>query len=213
MKLITKFVAAAVLVAGFNTTFADDRKESTMDAGKGAFKLSLSVPSDLTGPFDFAGNKGPVVNDLKGKFLIGEIMYKGSLSDTAGVFYKVRIDKSYVVETEDQRITAEKLAQLMINKEGFKGREQRIPCPPSVVEGAEMVCYKMVGSPIISNKELNHKKVSVLAAVAFGNGALGYTLMGSSYETDLNKFDASLSEKRANGAIVQLYKNHRVIQN
>lgn len=213
MKKLAKIFAGAVLVAGLNSAFADGRKEATMDAGKGAFKLTVSVPGEANGPYDFSKNTGPVVNDLKGKFLIGEVMFDAPLSDTAGYIFQARIDRSYVVDTEEQRITAENLAQIIINKKGFKGREVKIPCPPTRVEGAEMVCYKMSGTPIFKGDAINHKSFNILASVSFGDGKMGYTLLGSIVENDVNKFekDPKVYEKHANGAIIDLYKNHKVV--
>lgn len=212
MKQLAKLLVAVALVAGLNNAFAQGRKEVTMDAGKGGFKLTVSVPDDRDGPYDFAKNKGPVVNDQKGAFVVGETMFLGGISPTAGFAQQARIDRSYETKTEDQKITAEKLAQIIIKQKGFSGREVKIPCPPAYVDDAEMVCYKMSGSPIFKGEEIKTKHSIVLASIAFGKGRFGYTLIGSVYEKDQNKFNSDPTgyEKRANGVIVDLYKNHRV---
>lgn len=200
------FISGAVLAA-------DGRKEATMDAGKGAFKLTVSAPDFTDGPYDFSMNKGPVVNDQKGAFVVGETMFTSGFSKTASVFYKARIDRSYEVKTEDQRITSEKLAKIMIEQEGFKGREVQIQCPPAPMDNAEMTCYKIAGSPIFKGKEHNSKQASVVASVSFRDGTMGYSILGSVVETDANKFlnDQPMYERKAFGAAVELYKNSKIL--
>lgn len=215
MKNIAMIIAAAALLSGINCAFAEGRKQAAMDAGKGAFKLIFSVPDFAEGPYDFSGNQGPVVNELKGKLLIGEAMFKSGFSKTSNVFYLARIDRSYVVDTEEQRIYSDKLAKLMIKNEGFEGREQKIPCPPSSLDSAEMTCYKFSGSAIFNGRIRNSKDAGVVASVSFGNGKMGYSIMGLVTEKDIAKFDADVKtyEQIALNAVGEIYRNHRINKN
>ena len=74
MKLIAKFLAAIALLAGLNNAFAaDGRKEVVLDMGKGAFKLTVSVPGFADGPYDFGKNPG-IGSKMTGQFQHQEVM-------------------------------------------------------------------------------------------------------------------------------------------
>ena len=213
MKLIAQLFAATALVAGLNNAFADGRKEAVLDMGKGGFKLTVSVPEDRDGPYDFAKNPG-IGKAMSGQFQTQEVMFGGKLNDTSNVIYQAtaqRIDPN----KKGQKLTAEHMAQDQIKAEGFKDKAVRFECPPHPLEGAASVCYKMSGDAVFDGKARSEKYASFLISVSWNNDTQGYTLMGTCVEKDVEKFvaDPSVAEKRAYNAFGSLWKYHKVTKN
>ena len=219
MKLSTKLLPAVALLAGLNSAFADDRKEATIDLGKGAFKLTVSVPDFADGPYDYAKNPGPRVNTNKKDgqgFVYGEVMYNAPLGESGVVVYQA--DAIRVV-TNGHKSTlgalAESQALSTIKDEGFEGRATKFDCPPVQIEGATAVCYKMSGDKIFDGKTRKNKYAEVLVSVSFANDTMGYTMLGAITEKNVAKFNADPSdaERSANKALSQLWKFHKVSPN
>jgi hypothetical protein len=212
MKLITKFVAAAVLVGGINNVFADEgRKEAVLDMGKGAFTLTVSVPADLDGPYDFGKNPG-IGKAMDGQFQYQEVMFSGDVvNTTATVVYKATSQK-IDPNKKGQKLTAEHMAKDQIKANGFQGRAEKINCPPAPIEEATAVCYKMSGDAIFEGKATNDKSAAFLMSVSWKGDTQGYTLMGRSTERNIAKFnsDPSYTEKTASKALSYLWKFHKV---
>lgn len=204
MKLIAQLFAATALLAGLNNAFAaDGRKEATIDLGKGAFKLTVSVPGTTVGPYDTASNPGPRVNvnnkDGKGT-AYGEVMFKGKADESSTVIFEARAATNFDAKPIHKGALAGSLAKSVIKDEGFEGRATPIDCPPAPIEGATTVCYKMSGNSIFDGNVRTEKSASILMAVSFSNDKHGFTIMGSIIERDASKFDAN-KDKYETGAL------------
>lgn len=210
MKNITKFFATAVLLAGFNSVFADGRKEAVLDMGKGAFTLIVSVPSTADGPYDFGKNPG-IGKAMDGDFQIQEVMFGGKLDESRTAAYKATTQKINP-NKQGTRLTAENMAKDQIKANGFEGRAIKFDCPPTQVEGATAVCYKMSGDKIFDGVAKPEKYASVMTAVSWANDTLGYTFMGTVAEKNVERFisDPTFTEKSANKALGQLWNFHKV---
>ena len=216
MKLIAKFLAATALLAGLNNAFAaDGRKEATIDLGKGAFKLTVSVPAGAAGPYDFSKNPGPRVNinnkDGKG-YAYGEIMYNAEVESVGTVSFKANAKTVFSGKPAYKGVLADSLAKSAIKDVGFEGRATPIDCPPAPIENASVVCYKMSGNPLFEGKYESDKNARVLVAVSFSNDTMGYLFMGSVIENDAVKFSGneSKAENTAKSLAIDLYRNMRI---
>lgn len=215
MKLIAKLFAATALLVGLNNAFAEGRKEATIDLGKGAFKLTVSVPEDVDGPYDFAKNKGPRVNinkDTDGKgYAYGEVMYNARIESGGVVSYKASAKAVFSAKPTYKGALAESLAKSLIKDSGFEGRATKTDCPPAPIDNAYIVCYKMSGNPMYEGKMEPEKYARVLVAVSFSDDAMGYTFMGSVIEQDVSKFNAdpSKAESLAKSLAIDIYRNMR----
>ena len=219
MKLIAKLIASAALVAGMNNTFAQDRKEATIDLGKGAFKLTVSVPEGVDGPYDFSKNKGPRVNinkDTDGKgYAYGEVMYNARIESGGVVSYKASAKAIFSTKPTYKGALAESLAKSLIKDSGFEGRATKTDCPPAPIENAAIVCYKMSGNAIYEGKVEAEKYARLLVAVSFSDDSMGYAFMGSVIERDFSKFDAdpSKAESTAKSLAIDMYRNMHIKRN
>jgi hypothetical protein len=215
MKLITNFVTAAVLAAGFNTAFAvDGRKEAVLDMGKGAFSLTVSAPADTEGPHDFGKNPG-IGKKMQGEFQTQEVMFSKKIEKTTSVVnYKATAQK-IEPSKNGQKLTAEQMAKDQIKANGFEGRAVKFDCPPGVFDGATSVCYNMSGNPIFNGKSSPEKSAAFLISVSWGNNTQGYTLMGKVIEDNVEKFNSEKAayEKVAKSATAQLWNNHTLTNN
>ena len=214
MKLIAQLFAATALLACLNNAFAaDGRKEAVLDMGKGAFTLTVSVPGDVEGPYDFAKNPG-FGSKMTGQFQHQEVAYIAKVDDSSFVSYKATAQK-ISTNKKGQKLTAEHMAQDQIKDNGFKDRAVQINCPPVNFEGATSVCYKMSGDAIFENQPLPYKYAAVLISVSWANDTQGYTFMGKIEERNVEKFNSqqSITEKNASRALTTLWKNHKVTKN
>lgn len=213
MKLVAKLFAVAALAASIAAHADGERKEATIDFGKGAFKLIVSVPDFADGPYDFAKNKGPRINGDKSQgVMYGEVMFNAAIGESGVVVYQANAVSRSKINTAAKGEFVETLAQSMIKDRGFEGRAQKIACPPAPMEGAKMACYKMSGDAIFDGKVRKEKSAAVIAAVSFANDTMGYTLMGTVAERDAVKFNADQAkyEKMAKNAVGDLWKNHSI---
>lgn len=214
MKNIAKLFAAAVLLAGFNSVFADGRKEAVLDMGKGAFTLTVSVPAPVGGPYDFGKNPG-IGKAMDGQFQYQEVMFGKNISETtASVFYKVtakKIDQN----KQGDKITPEKMATDQIRANGFEGRAASINCPPMPYDGVKSVCYQMSGDAIFDGKAEARKVAAFLISVSWENNTQGFTFMGKAIEPNVQKFNSEklVYEKMAKSAAAQLWNNHKIKNN
>lgn len=217
MKLFKQLVALAMLTITVNAIAADNgRKEAVMDMGKGGFTLTISVPDFADGPYDFAKNKGDLVkSDKEHKLYLGEAMFNAGIGESGVVVYQSNAIRRTSVQTEDQKVTAEVLAKALIKREGFEGRAQSIPCPPAPIEGAKIVCYKMTGQSIFEGRARPEMAAQVLAAISFANDTMGYTLMGTVVERNVDKFNADPNafELKASKALTGMWKNSKIQKN
>lgn len=214
------FKVLAMTVAFFisGAVLADGRKEATIDLGKGAFKLTVSVPDFLDGPYDTAKNPGPRVNinntDGKG-YAYGELMYNSSYGETGVVVLEATATTNFAAKPAYKGALAESMAKTVIDDSGFGGRAVKFDCPPVPIEGATALCYKMSGDKVFNGKTRENKYAAVLVAVSFANDKHGYTLMGTIVERNVAKFNAdpTETEKSANKSLSQLWKFHKVTTN
>ena len=220
MKQLAKFLVAVALVAGLNNAFAQGRKEATIDLGKGAFRLTLSVPAygGLDGPFDTAKNPGPRVNinnkDGEG-YAYGEVMYNAPIGESGVAVFEGRAKTNFAADPAYKGALAVSLAKSIIKDEGFEGRAKEIDCPPAPMEGGSIVCYKMTGDKVFEGKIHKNKYASVLVAVSFGNDKHGYALMATVMERNAAKFNADPNrfEFGASKALNDLLVNHSIMIN
>lgn len=205
------FISGAVLAA-------DGRKEATIDLGKGAFKLTVSVPKTVAGPYDTAKNPGPRVNinnkDGNG-YAYGEVMFNGNLDESTVVVYEANAKTVFSGKPAYKGVAAESLAKSVIKDVGFEGRATPIDCPPVQIEGSTALCYKMSGNSIFDGKASPVKSASILMAVSFSNDKHAYTIMGTVFERNLSKFEADKTkyENFALDAVGELYQNLSIKKN
>lgn len=213
MKLMTKFVATTVLVAGFNSAFAEGQKEAVLDMGKGGFTLTISVPADTEGPYDFGKNPG-VGKAMDGQFQYQEVMFRGKIDDSSVGFYKATSQKISPSKT-GEKLTPENMAKDQIISHGFKDKTVQINCPPSKIEGANSVCYTMSGEPTFDGKSRKNRAAGVIIAVSWASNTQGYTLMSMVSEKEIEKFESNKVEieKYARTLLSYLFKYHKVIKN
>lgn len=215
MKLIAQLFAATALLAGLNNAFAaDGRKEAVLDMGKGAFTLTVSVPATADGPYDFGKNPG-IGKAMDGQFQTQQVMFGNRVNNsTKIVSYKVTAQK-IDPNKKGQKLTAEHMAKDQIKAEGFKDREEQIDCPPSPVENATVLCYKMSGTAIFGQNKKTEKNISYLMSVSWANDTQGYTLMGTAIEESPDKFqkDPSDTDNSANKALSSIWKFHKITKN
>lgn len=216
MKQLAKLLVAVAFVTGLNNSFAaDGRKEATIDLGKGAFKLTVSVPAykGIDGPFDTAKNPGPRVNinnkDRNG-YAYGEVMYNAPIGETGVIIFEASAKTVFSGKPAYKGVLADSLAKSVINDGGFEGRATPIDCPPAPIEGAYTVCYKMSGDKIFDGKTRENKYAAVLIAVSFDNDKHAYTLMVTLVERNAVKFntDPNRFEYGATKALKDLWENH-----
>ena len=216
MKTLTKFFAIAAMVISFGAISADTapRKEAVLDTGKGGLHLVVSVPSFGQGPYDFAKNKGPIVNTFDG-VIYGEVMFNAPVGETGVVVYQASVIRRTKVNKGDQPVTAEHVAREMIKQAGFGGRAVKIDSPQVSIEGATVVTYKMSGFAKFEKEDRSKKHVGIVTAVSFANETQGYALMAGVAEKDVAAFDAEPArfEHRAVKAFSDLYQNLDVIRN
>ena len=206
---IAFFMSGAVLAA-------DGRKEAVLDMGKGAFTLTVSVPEDLDGPYDFGKNPG-IGKAMNGQFQTQEVMFGANIANTStAVSYKAtsqKIDSN----KKGQKLTAEHMAKDQIKAVGFIDRAEKINCPPAPVENSTSACYKMIGQPIFEgvSTPTPFKVASFIMSVSWANDTQGYTLMGTAFENNIEKFNNDPTEtvKTASKALSYLWKFHKVLKN
>ena len=214
--LMIRFAVAASLVLGLSANAADTahRKEAVLDTGKGGLHLVVSVPSFGQGPYDFAKNKGPIVNTFDG-VIYGEVMFNAPIGETGVVVYQASVIRRTKVNKGDQPVTAEHVAREMIKQAGFEGRAVKIDSPQVSIEGATVVTYKMSGFAKFDVERRTDKDAAIVTAVSFANDTQGYTLMARIAENDVAAFDADPAkfENRSVNAFKDLFKNHQAAIN
>jgi hypothetical protein len=215
MKYVGKLLTVVAILASLNALAADPppRKDAIMDTGEGGMRLKLSAPDFADGPYDFAKNKGPVVNSQpKLNLVSGEAMFDLKVGESAVVLYQATVARRYSIESGADRLTAEVLAQGEIKRAGFVGRAVKIDCPKSSLEGASVACYRMAGEAIVDATALPGKSAHILFAISFGDDKKGYTLMAAIAERDAARFDANPAkyEKIANNALADIWRNHQI---
>ena len=211
MKLIVQLFAATALLVGLNHAFAaDGRKEVVLDMGKGAFKLTVSVPDFADGPYDFGKNPG-IGKEMTGQFQFQEVMFNSAMGESQVAVYKATAQK-IDPNKKGKKLTAEHMAQVQIKASGFEGRATKFDCPP-IPDGTTAVCYKMSGDKIFDGKAIENKYAAVLVAVSWDNDTKGYTLMGSITERNIAKFNADPSESvsLASKALSGMWKNSGIV--
>ena len=216
MKTITKLFAIAAMAISFGANAADQapRKEAVLDTGKGGLHLVVSVPNFAQGPYDFAKNKGPIVNAFGG-LVYGEVMFNAPVGETGVVVYQANIGRRTKVSKGDQPLTAEHLAREMIKQAGFEGRAVKIDSPQVGIAGATVVTYKMSGFAMFEKEDRSKKHAEIVTAVSFANETQGYALMVGVAEKDVAAFDADPEkiEKMARGGFKDMMKNTSVTLN
>ncbi len=201
------FMSGAVLAA-------EGQKEAVLDMGKGAFTLTVFVPNDLDGPYDFGKNPG-IGKAMDGDFQTQQVMFNGNLANTSTVIAYQATSQKIDHRKKGQKLTAEHIAKDQMEANGFKEGFDKINCPPAPVENATSACYKMKGTPIFEGKKSSFKAAAFLMAVTWDNDSQGYTLMGTAIEKDVAKFNANptKTEKNASKALSYIWKFHKVKTN
>jgi hypothetical protein len=215
MKFVGKLLAVVAIATSLVALAADPppRKEAVLETGKGGLRLKLSVPDFADGPYDFAKNRGPLVNSQESLNLAaGEVMFDVRVGESTMVDYQATVARRFTVQSSEDRLTAEILAQGQIKRAGFAGRAVKIDCPSSSLEGASMACYRMSGESIIDGTARPGKVARIVFAISVGNDKQGYTLMSAISESDLAKFDANPAkyESIASKALGDIWRNHQV---
>ena len=213
MKVVSKLFAIAAIALSCAAQAADTapRREAVLDTGKGGLHLVVSVPSFGQGPYDFAKNKGPLINKFD-RAIYGEVMFNAPVGETGVVVYQASLFRRTAIKNSDQPVTAEHLAREMIKQAGFEGRAVKIDSPQVGIEGATVVTYKMSGFAKFETERKSEKDAAIVTAVSFANDTQGYTLMATIMEKNVAAYDADPAavEKLARGAYKDLYRNHSV---
>ena len=199
--LVGMVVAASVIAS-----------EAVLDTGPGGIKVSFSI-SGMSGPFDFARNKGPKVASSNG-LIVGEVAFNAGSGVGGTLVYKGGVMRRTQVKPGDQPITPEHLAKVMLKQNGFTlDRAAIVPNGPKVnLEGMlPAVVYKAVGDSIFEGKSDSKMAIYVMA-VASVDQKQGYAIAAYVDETNKTAFDADPAkyDKEAKGGFVDMFKGHKV---
>lgn len=211
MKAVAKLVAILGLLMSFAAHAADGaRKEAVLDTGKGGVKLVMSVPGWADGPYDFGKNPG--VKIKTGANLIhGEALFNAPVSDTGAVIYQAVVGRRISAKAGAQPISAEHLANEMLETYGFTTRRAaKIDSPDVGIDGATVVAYKASGHSILGGKQRTKDKYAmVVMAISWPGDTQGFTIMAIVAEKDVAKFDADPAkyEKAAMKFFADIFKN------
>ena len=191
----------------------EQRREAVLDSGKGGLHLVASVPNFAQGPYDFAKNKGPILNVFDG-LTYGEVMFNAPIGETSVVLYQAIVGRRTKVNKGDKPVTAEHLAREMVKQAGFKERKVNFDCPPSPIVGGNIVCYKMVGIASFDNVNQPDRVAAHVIAVSSKNKEQGVAIMISVIENNPDKFNAnqekyiSFSKK----SLIDMFANLQLVE-
>ena len=167
------------------------RKEFAVHTGPGGLRLTISVPAEINGPYDFAKNPGGYA--MSDEALRGvEVMFNEQVGKSGVLVLQVRMIRRMTVKNGDQPVTAESLADNLMKRNGFhRDHATKIAGPKISNPGAIAVSYLMSGFSKFDDVERKKEKVvSIVTAVALSDGMQGYSMMATIAEKDIAAFDA-----------------------
>ena len=182
--------------------------EAVIDTGKGGLRAVLTIEG-MGGPYDFAKNKGPRVYQDP-RLAGGEARFSATIEGTTAVsIYQLLVMHEKDIRPGDKPITAEHLANEMLETNGFKlERAVKIDGPEVAFPGVSVATYKASGNAIFEQERKGEKWFMIVQGVSFPGNTMGYAIMATVVEKTPSAFDAdpALYEKRAKGGFVQLFK-------
>lgn len=211
MNIVRKLVSAAALALAALSAMAAE--PAIVDTGKGGLRAVLTL--DMDGPYDFAKNKG--VKVFKGGRLTGgEAMFLGNVSDTAVGIDQLMVDSVSENKPGDTPLTAEHMANEMLETVGFTvDRAVKFDGPKVSIPGATVVTYKASGNAITNRVRTDSKLFVIVQAVSYPGQTKGYAIMSAIKEKNVAAFDADPAkyEKLAKAAFVPMFKGLTVSEN
>ena len=211
MNMVRKLVSAAALALVALSAIASE--PAVVDTGKGGLRAVLSL--DMDGPYDFAKNKG--VKVFKGGRLTGgEAMFLANASDTAIAIDQLMVDSVSENKPGDTPLTAEHMANEMLETVGFTvDRAVKFDGPKVNIPGVTVATYKASGDSITNHVRKGEKWFVIVQAVSYPGQTKGYAIMAAIKEKNVAAFDADPAkyEKLAKAAFVPMFKGLTVSEN
>lgn len=211
MNIVRKLVFAAALALVALSAMAAE--PAIVDTGKGGLRAVLTL--DMDGPYDFAKNKG--VKVFKGGRLTGgEAMFLGNVSDTAIAIDQLMVDSVSENKPGDTPLTAEHIADQMLQTVGFTvDRAVKFDGPKVSIPGATVATYKASGHPIFERTRTDSKVFVIVQAVSYPGQTKGYAIMSAIKEKNVAAFDADPAkyEKLAKAGFMPIFRGLTVSEN
>lgn len=211
MNIVRKLVSAAALALVALSAMAAE--PAIVDTGKGGLRAVLTL--DMDGPYDFAKNKG--VKVFKGGRLTGgEAMFLGTVSDTAIAIDQLMVDSVSENKPGDTPLTAEHIANEMLQNVGFTvDRAIKFDGPKVNIPGATVSTYKASGHPVFERTRTDVKVFVIVQAVSYPGQTKGYAIMSAIKEKNVAAFDADPAkyEKLAKAGFMPIFRGLTVSEN
>lgn len=211
MNLVRKLVSAAALALVALSAMAAE--PAVVDTGKGGLRAVLTI--DMDGPYDFARNKGVKVFKA-GRLTGGEAMFVGNASDTAVVIDQLLVDTVTENKPGDKPLTAENIANEMLETVGFTvDRAVKFDGPKVSIPGATVATYKASGDSITNHVRKGEKWSVIVQAVSYPGQTKGYAIMSAVVEKNVAAFEADPAkyESLAKRSFVPVFKGLTVSEN
>lgn len=212
MNIVRKLVSVAALALVALSAMAAE--PAIVDTGKGGLRAVLSI--DMDGPYDFAKNKGVSVWGKGTRLVVGEAMFLGNVSDTAIAIDQLLVGTVTENKPGQQPLTAEHLADQMLQTVGFTvDRAIKFDGPKVSTPGVTVVTYKASGDSITDHVRKGEKWFVIVQAVSYPGQTKGYAIMSAIKEKNVAAFDADPAkyEKLAKAGFMPIFRGLTISEN